>query len=373
VTIIADFHPAQAGSWNATIAALPGAHFLQTWEWGQVKSHFGWHPLPKIWRNEHGEPVAAALVLQRTLPIRGMAARLSLLYVPKGPLLNWQDADLRQRVLSDLEILARQRGAIFIKIDPDVCVGTGYPGQPGSLEDATGTQVVCNLAQLGWHFSDEQIQFRNTVLIDLKPDLDTLLAKMKQKTRYNIRLAERKDVSVRPGRLDDLKLLYRMYVETADRDGFVIRDERYYLDLWTTFIRAGLAEPLIAEVDHEPAAAVVIFRFGGGAWYMNGMSRPAHREKMPNYLLQWEALRRAKAAGADTYDMWGAPDVFDESDSLWGVYRFKEGFPGEVVRHIGAWDLAVRPVMYRLYTQILPRLLDWMRQRGKERTRRLVG
>ncbi len=100
--------------------ALPGAHFLQTWEWGQVKSRFGWQPIPKIWRDEHGQPVAAALVLQRVLPIRGLAARLRLLYVPKGPLLDWQDAELRQQVLEDLADMARQRGAIFIKIDPDV-------------------------------------------------------------------------------------------------------------------------------------------------------------------------------------------------------------------------------------------------------------
>ena len=371
--MIADFRPLEAGSWNAIIATLPGAHFLQTWEWGQVKSHFGWQPIHKIWRDERGRAVAAALVLRRMLPIRGLAARLSLIYVPKGPLLDWQDAALRQRVLADLVDWARQQGAIFIKIDPDVRVGVGYPGQPGVQEDTTGTQVVGDLAESGWRISAEQIQFRNTVLLDLRPDLETLLAKMKQKTRYNIRLAERKGVLVRPGSLDDLRLLYRMYAETADRDGFVLRDENYYLDLWATFIRAGLAEPLIAEVDSEPAAAVVIFRFAGGAWYMHGMSRPAHREKMPNYLLQWEALRRAKAAGAVTYDLWGAPDVLDESDSLWGVYRFKEGFAGEVVRHIGAWDLPVRPLMYRLYTQILPRMLDWMRRRGKERTHRLVG
>jgi peptidoglycan pentaglycine glycine transferase (the first glycine) len=371
--MIADFDPAQAGNWNATIARLPSAHFLQTWEWGQVKARFGWQPIPKIWRDERGELAAAALVLQRELPIRGLAARLRLLYVPKGPLLDWQDASLRQRVLADLAGLARQRGAIFIKIDPDVPVGVGYPGQPGAREDATGAQVVCNLAQLGWRRSDEQIQFRNTVLLDLKPDLEVLLGKMKQKTRYNIRLAERKGVSVRLGTLDDLKMLYRMYAETANRDEFVIRGENYYLDLWATFIRAGLAEPLIAEVDGEPAAALVIFRFAGGAWYMNGMSRPAHREKMPNYLLQWEALRRAKTAGATVYDLWGAPDVFDESDSLWGVYRFKEGFSGEVVRHIGAWDFPVRPLTYRLYAQILPRILDWMRRCGKDRTRRLVG
>ena len=370
---MADFHPVEAGSWNATIAALPDAHFLQTWEWGQVKSHFGWQPIPKIWRDERGKVAAAALVLQRELPIRGLAARLRLIYVPKGPLLDWQDAALRQRVLVDLADLARQQRAIFIKIDPNVRVGIGYPDQPGAQQDATGAQVVCDLAHLGWCFSDEQIQFRNTVLLDLKPDLKALLAKMKQKTRYNIRLAERKGVSVRKGTPDELKLLYRMYAETADRDGFVIRDENYYLDLWDTFIRAGLAEPLVAEVDNEPAAAVVIFRFAGSAWYMNGMSRPAHREKMPNHLLQWEALQRAKTAGADTYDLWGAPDVLDESDPLWGVYRFKEGFGGQVVRHIGAWDLPVRPLIYRLYAQILPRMLDWMRRRGKDRTHRLVG
>jgi peptidoglycan pentaglycine glycine transferase (the first glycine) len=371
--MMSDFHTVEAQDWNAIIAALPAAHFLQTWEWGQVKSHFGWQPIPKVWRDESGKVVAAALILQRVLPIRGLAARLRLLYVPKGPLLDWQDADLRKRVLADLAHLARRQGAIFLKIDPDVCAGVGYPDQPGARQDPTGVEVIRDLSKAGWRFSDEQIQFCNTVLLDLKPDLVTLLARMKQKTRYNIRLAERKGVSVRQGTLDDLKLLYRMYAETAHRDGFVIRDDNYYLELWTTFIRAGFAEPLVAEVDHSPAAALVIFRFAGSAWYFNGMSFPDHREKMPNHLLQWEALRRAKAAGAATYDFWGAPDLFDESDPLWGVYRFKEGFGGEVVRHIGAWDLPVHLMRYQLYTQILPRILDWMRRRGKNRTRRMVG
>jgi len=196
---------------------------------------------------------------------------------------------------------------------------------------------------------------------------------MKQKTRYNIRLAERKGVSVRPGTLEDLPVLYRMYAETAYRDGFVIRDEKYYWDLWTTFMQAGLAEPLIALVAGEPVAALMIFRFAGGAWYFNGMSRPTQREKMPNYLLQWEALSRARAAGAWVYDMWGAPDVLDENDPLWNVYRFKEGFGGQTVRYLGAWDYPVNRVLYHFYAQILPRLLDWMRRRGKDRTRRLVG
>jgi lipid II:glycine glycyltransferase (peptidoglycan interpeptide bridge formation enzyme) len=217
------------------------------------------------------------------------------------------------------------------------------------------------------------VQFCNTVLVDLTPPLNELLAGLKQKTRYNIRLAERKGVSVRSGSLSDLPQLYRMYAETSARDGFVIREQGYYQAVWSTFMQAGMAEPLVAEVEGEMAAGLILFSFAGRAWFLYGMSRDVHREKMPNYLLQWEAIRRTKESGCRTYDLWGAPDAFDESDPLWGVYRFKEGFNGQVVRHIGAWDLPVKPVIYRLYTQTLPRILDVMRRRGKKRTREMVG
>jgi lipid II:glycine glycyltransferase (peptidoglycan interpeptide bridge formation enzyme) len=102
------------------------------------------------------------------------------------------------------------------------------------------------------------------------------------------------------------------------------------------------------------------------------MSRQAHREKMPNYLLQWEAIRRAKAAGCTTYDLWGAPNVFSEDDPLLGVFRFKLGLGGSVVRTIGAWDFPVRPLAYKLYAQVLPRLLERMRRRGKAETRKVA-
>jgi lipid II:glycine glycyltransferase (peptidoglycan interpeptide bridge formation enzyme) len=196
---------------------------------------------------------------------------------------------------------------------------------------------------------------------------------MKQKTRYNIRLAERKGVAVRLGCAADFPGLYRLYAETAARDDFVIRNEDYYLDLWGAMVAAGRALPLIAEVEGQPAAAVMAFHFAGRAWYMHGMSGPEHREKMPNYLLQWEALRRLKALGVCAYDLWGAPDEFIESDPLWGVYRFKDGLGAQVVRGLGAWDYPARPLLYRLYTQLLPRLLDVLRRQGKARTRRMLG
>jgi len=192
---------------------------------------------------------------------------------------------------------------------------------------------------------------------------------MKQKTRYNVRLAERKGVRVRPGVIADLDLLYRLYAETSVRDGFVIRSADYYQEAWGSFIRAGLAQPLLAEVGGQPVSALILFKFAKTAWYMYGMSREAHREKMPNHLLQWEAIRWAKAQGCETYDFWGAPDEFVESDPMWGVWKFKEGFGGQVVRRIGAWDFAPSPNLYWLYTTVMPKVLDVMRWRGRRQTR----
>jgi peptidoglycan pentaglycine glycine transferase (the first glycine) len=363
----------QPQEWNEMIAALPGAHVLQTWEWAQVKSLFGWQPDPRLWLDSSGKVVAAAMLLNRAIPIQGLSARLRVIYVPKGPLLDWNDPFLRGCVLDDLAKLGRKQGGLFIKIDPDVDLGTGYPGGEGFTEDTLGQAVTADLKGTGWSFSDEQIQFRNTVLIDLRPDEEALLANMKQKTRYNIRLAGRKGVCVRSGGRADLEALYKLYAETSARDGFVIREEAYYQTVWGTFLQAGMAEALIAEVDGEMVAGVIIFQFASRAWYLYGMSRAEHREKMPNHLLQWEAMRRARANGCQFYDMWGAPDVFSENDPLWGVYRFKEGFDGQVVRRLGAWDLPLRPWFYRLYTQILPRLLEVMRRRGRQRTLRSLN
>jgi lipid II:glycine glycyltransferase (peptidoglycan interpeptide bridge formation enzyme) len=155
-----------------------------------------------------------------------------------------------------------------------------------------------------------------------------------------------------------------MYRETAARDGFTIRPEAYYLDGWTTLYEAGMGQPLLAEVDGQPVAAVVLVRFADKVIYMYGASSARERERMPNYLLQWEAIRWARAQGAKVYDFWGAPDEFVETDRLWGVWRFKAGFNAEVVRTIGAWDYPAWPMGYRLYTDMMPRYLARLRARG---------
>ena len=298
---------------------------------------------------------------------------LRIMYLPRGPLVHdWKDQALVSQVFADLHKLGRKHRVIFIKIDPEVELGRGIPGSGGGLVNPYSDLLIEELSDAHWIPSAEQVQFRNTMLIDLHPDQDQLLANMKQKTRYNIRLAKKRGVKIRAGSTDDLDLLFQMYAETSVRDGFTIRNADYYLSLWGTFINTGIAEPLLAEVDGKPVAGVIIFHFGERAWYMYGMSREAHREKMPNYLLQWEAMVRAKSAGCVVYDLWGAPDEFVESDGMWGVYRFKAGLGAEVVRFIGAWDLPLNKFMYRVYSQFIPRLLDIMRRRGEAETQGVV-
>jgi lipid II:glycine glycyltransferase (peptidoglycan interpeptide bridge formation enzyme) len=347
--------------WDRTLVSLPGAHALQSWEWGEFKSRWGWEVQRLLWVDENPGasplPVAAAQVLRRPIP----HTPWSFLYVSKGPALDYADTTLANQVLADLETTARRTGALFIKIDPDVpCYyGETHSNQP---IERPGQVMLDLLARRGWRFSPEQIQFRNTILINLTPAPEALLEAMKSKWRYNIRLAERKGVTIRSGDSEDIPLFYRMYAATAARDGFLIRPESYYYDVWQQFLTAGRAEMLLASVEGEAVAGLILFIFGPTAWYMYGASTGRRRETMPNHLLQWAAICRAKNRGCLIYDMWGAPDVFDETDRLWGVYRFKNGFGGQVVQGLGAFDYPVNRLMYWGFTAALPRVRSFLRR-----------
>ncbi|MCU0477098.1 MAG: peptidoglycan bridge formation glycyltransferase FemA/FemB family protein, partial [Anaerolineae bacterium] len=186
--------------------------------------------------------------------------------------------------------------------------------------------------------------------------------RLSQNTRRKVRVAEREGVTVRAATEADLPQLYALYAETGARDGFLIRPRAYYERAWRDFMQQGLCHPLVAEVEGQMVAHVVLYRFGATCWYFYGASRDLHRDKMPNYLLQWEAMRWAKRQGCTRYDLWGAPDVFDDTDRMWGVYQFKRGFRATVVRTLGAWDYAPNPLLYRLFTEALPRVRGLVRR-----------
>jgi lipid II:glycine glycyltransferase (peptidoglycan interpeptide bridge formation enzyme) len=344
--------------WEKALGKLPKGHALQSWVWGEFKGRWGWSAMPLLLTiaENSWEPLAAAMVLRRQIPYTPFC----ILYVPRGPILDYNDRPWRQQVLALLEKLGRQERAIFIKIDPEVVWSWGLEQERVS---PIGRQFVAELAARDWHFAPEQIKFRNTVELDLTEPEEAFLAGMKSKTRYNIRLAARKGIEIRSGTAADLPAMAAMYAETAARDGFGIRPRDYYLDIWRAFYEAGMAHLLLAEYEGEPVAAVLLVKYGQRAIYMYGASTDKERNRMPNYLLQWEAIRWAKAQGCTVYDFWGAPDEFVETDRLWGVWRFKEGFQGEVVRHIGAWDYPIRPFLYKLFIQVIPKYLAWLRGR----------
>ncbi|MCY4061700.1 MAG: peptidoglycan bridge formation glycyltransferase FemA/FemB family protein [Chloroflexi bacterium] len=324
---------------------------LQTWEWGEFKRATGrWAPL-RLAFERRGQVIAMASLLTRTVgPLR-------VIYVSKGPVLNYSDIEQAGQVLGELEARANRFGVVWLKIDPDVIAATGMPKSADDQPRETGRAIMAMLRKRGWRFSDAQVQFRNTLTIDLNRSEDEILAAMSGSTRRKIRVAAKKGVVIRRATVEDLPLLYRLYQVTGERDQFLIRPFAYYRRAWEQFMLAGLAQAFIAEYEGAAIAQVILFHFGRKCWYFYGASGNAERARMPNYLLQWKAIKWAKAQGYDIYDMWGAPDAFDESDSLWGVYQFKRGFRGQLTRHIGAWDFASHPILYYLYQQAAPKLM----------------
>ncbi len=307
-------------------------HLLQSRAWGELKSCFGW----AAWHVE--APAGAAQVLFRRLPLGATVA-----YVPKGPTVDWEDREACQALFAAIHTEAKRRRAVFLKVEPDV-TDTG-PGGAAAF-----------LGQAGWRPGDT-IQPRTSLVIDIRDDEAAILGAMKQKTRYNIRLAEKKGVTTRLGELADVATFYRLSRETAARDNFGIHSQDYYETAFTLFAPDRCAL-LLAEFQGQPLAALMVFCHGPTAYYLFGASGGEHRELMPAYLAQWAAVRWAKTHGCIEYDLWGIPDADEATleaefqgrqEGLWGVYRFKRGFGGRLVRCIGAYDYVYRPALYRLY------------------------
>lgn len=325
-----------APQWAAQLADRQG-HLLQSWPWGEFKSHFGWTP----YRIQVDG--AAAQVLFRRLPLGFTVA-----YIPKGPLLDWTDLPRCQQLFSAIHNAAKKQRAVFLKVEPNVWCDNDQ------TQMAQATQSYLHQAQFS---PADTIQPQSSILIDISGDEAAVLAAMKQKTRYNIRLAERKGVIVRQGQADDLPAYYQLSQLTADRDGFGVHGSDYYRLAYEYFAPDHCAL-FIAEFEDQPLAALMVFRQGTTAYYLYGASSNSHRNLMAPYLVQWAAIRWAKAQGCTDYDLWGIPNAdpaaleaefANRQDGLWGVYRFKRGFGGQIYRSIGAYDYVYNPLLYKMY------------------------
>jgi lipid II:glycine glycyltransferase (peptidoglycan interpeptide bridge formation enzyme) len=201
--------------------------------------------------------------------------------------------------------------------------------------------------------SASDMQPASTVIVDIGRSLDDVLGSMKPKTRYNIRLAEKKGVTVTEGTADDLDRWYSIYQETARRDRIGIHALSYYRGLLQSSREYRGTSPkvrlLLAWHDGELLAGNIMAFWKTRAAYLYGASSGVKRSLMPTYALQWEAIRRAHAAGCLTYDLYGVPPLADPGHPMFGLYQFKTGFSDTVLERWGTWDASFRPVLFFLY------------------------
>jgi lipid II:glycine glycyltransferase (peptidoglycan interpeptide bridge formation enzyme) len=309
-------------TWNEFLSAHADAHILQTAEWGRFKQEYGWYP--KFITNGQ----SGAMVLFRRLPLKR-----SIAYIPKGPV----GPDWRPVVAEALQISKRE-GAILLYVEPDAWENCPECG---------------TLVSEGFTESDTSIQPRQTIILSLAGSPEDWLDRMKQKTRYNIRLAEKKEVQITQSA--DLNTFTQLMKVTGERDAFGIHQASYYQKVFELFSENAACMMFIASYEEKPLAAIMVFRRGKRAWYFYGASNNHERNRMPTYLLQWEAMKWAAEQGVESYDLWGIPDGTEQEleeqfasrdDGLWGVYRFKRGFGGEIKRSAGVYQKVINQPFY---------------------------
>ena len=414
----------EADRFNAFTQAHAKSHFAQSYQWGAFKAKSpDWDFDTVGLEDENGNLVAAALVLFRYLPI----IKRPFLYIPRGYVIDFSDLERLKTFTEALKKYAKKKKAIFIKIDPDIkYIDRDPEGNP--LSDPND-QLIRDLSEVGYrHLGFAQdfestIQPRYTFRLDLTPDVAALSKNAHSKTRYNLKIAQKRGIEIVEGSRDDLKVFADIMNVTGSRNGFLTRPLSYFEDMYDALNPSGNCRLYLARLHTKKAlealeaeqkttkqtvsnlqsqlqqeelpdkkrqklenklapelkkldnlgnqlaemqslyekhpdgiymSGIITTYFGNKAWYLYGASDDVYREFMPNYLIQWHALTNAKEEGYDIYDFFGISGRTDAEDPLHGLYRFKKGFGGEFTEFVGEFDLVVNPLLYGIWTKVLP-------------------
>ena len=352
-----DTHPSVA-EWDAFVQAAPLGHFLQASAWATIRAGQGW----AVRRVALRDPDGGSILQGAQVLVRGRWG-LRMAYVPRGPVVE-SDGVLSPSLMAAIDALTAD--CIFVRFEPP------WEDRPEARQLLSGFGLR----------PAEAVQPASTVMLDLRGGPEVLLAGMKQKWRYNIRLAERRGVQVSQEHAEDGWTDFESLVHhTAQRNGFGARPLGYYRSVGRAF--GSAAHLYVARLDGQALAGILVLHHGRQATYLYGGSSDLHRDAMPNHLLQWQAIQDAARAGLDRYDFWGIPDALGlaavegrdldavsapqtetgQQAGLWGVWGFKRGFGGRVWRAVGAWDRVHAPLRYALALQVLPRLRRFVRRR----------
>jgi lipid II:glycine glycyltransferase (peptidoglycan interpeptide bridge formation enzyme) len=316
--------PIATADWDDWVQAADPGSYLQLSPWAQVKAVNGWAPVRAVETDTDDRLLIGAQVLVR----RPRPMPWAFAYAPRGPVATEWSRDSIERFTSTVRRLPDVAGRVaHLRIDPEIELD-GPHDPDGALREA--------LRAAGWR-PGAPIQPSSTRLIDLRPDEQALWGDLRKKWRQYVKKARAAGIVVVDADGDRLSDFYRIYRETADRAGFLIRTEKAYRDVWDAFRPLGLARLLFAQTaDGTPEAALFLIRCGRRVVEPYGGMTATGAESRANYLLKWEAIRSSREQGAETYDLWGL--------ATGGIAHFKTGFGGREVRYVGAWDLVLNPV-----------------------------
>lgn len=318
------------------IGSQPKSQFLQSWLWGEFQKKVG----RDIWRFgvlEGDNLLGSAQVIRHTLPFSK-----NYLYCPRGPVVDGKlPVEKYQQVWSELfdEIVSRaqKEEAMFVKIEPPI--------------EKAGRRIFDSLTKQYILEPVDFVQPQDSWYLNLSKSEEELMQVMHYKTRYNIRLAERKGVKVRLAENDDdFEKFWQLNLVTGQRDRFRSHSRDYYYQMFNTLRNSGLLKLYLAEYNKEVLAVNFVVLFGDSAAYIHGASSDQHRNVMAPHLLQWRQIQQAKKDGFRYYDFWGvAPGETSEKHPWAGISRFKKGFGGTGISYVGAYDLILNKAWYKLY------------------------
>lgn len=316
---------------NHFVATHPHGHLLQSYEWGEAQEAFG-EPIFRVAVSENGVIFGVATVIVKTF-----YKNFHYLYCPKGPLFApTASPETQELLLRAIHEEAQKRGSLFLRVAPEL------QEKPQWLS--------------GFQKAEQELEPHETLILDLQKTEEELLSEMKSKTRYNIKLAQKKGVTVASGTDKRfLEIFLKLNQETSQRDKFTVHKDSYYYSQLDALSASGFMKVYVAHAEGKPVAANLVSFFGHRATYMHGASSNEGRNLMPTFALQWEAIKDAKMLGCKEYDFWGITTSEDPKHTWAGITRFKTGFGGTVVKYIGTYDLPYRRVLatlYRLYRKL---------------------
>ncbi len=292
------------------------AELLQSWQWGEFQEQFG-NKIFRLGVDGGGKIVAAATLIKKSLPL-GM----NYFYCPRGPIINDESSAINDKLInflfSEIKKIAEKEGGIFLRIEPKKVINDSSFVIRRSLD----------------------VQVSKTIILDLSKTEDELLKDMHQKTRYNIRLAEKKGVKIREAAEGEFEKFWELMSATVNRDGFRLHEKEYYQKMLET----ENIKLFFGEFENKILCAGIFSFFGDMAVYLHGASSNENRELMAPHLLQWGLVKKAKAFGCKYYDFFGI-----DNEKWPGVTRFKRGFGGEEVSYSGTFDVIFNKNKYFLY------------------------